>query len=235
MNNLLINNKSAVGWHKHGHFQHSDETKALIGDLCRGRKLSDEHKKKIGFASSKVIRTLEWCERISAALKGKQLSPEHRMKCGLAMRGKVAHNKGIPMSERQRMKVSESCKKVAKHGSDHPMYGRTGILAPMYGRRAARSRFFYQGIWLDSSYEIAYVKRLDELGISWQRCKARMFFEDVQGKFSYTPDFVVDGQLIEIKGWFDKRAKRIYAALKIAGIKVRYLMKEDLIALGCQL
>lgn len=59
----------------------------------------------------------------------------------------------------------------------------------------------YKGFWCDSSWELAYVIYcLDhKIDIKRNTEKRSYIFED-QIK-SYTPDFIVDSKLVEIKGW----------------------------------
>jgi len=53
-----------------------------------GKKLSEEHKRKISKSAKKVTHTLEWNKKISEANKGKKLSEKHKEKLSKAHRGK---------------------------------------------------------------------------------------------------------------------------------------------------
>jgi len=48
----------------------TDEHRAKISAALKGRKLPEEIKRKIGEASARVVRTPEWCAKISKAKKG---------------------------------------------------------------------------------------------------------------------------------------------------------------------
>jgi group I intron endonuclease len=64
----------------------SDETKIKMGNSRRGKKHSEETKKKISEKHRLIIKSKEWCENIS---KGKQnVSQETRNKIGLASKGR---------------------------------------------------------------------------------------------------------------------------------------------------
>lgn len=62
---------------------------------------------------------------------------------------------------------------------------------------------YYNGIWLDSSYEIRYVRMLDTIGIKWEKNK-KGFPYDFKGRiYKYIPDFYLPetNEWIEIKGF----------------------------------
>jgi len=93
-------------------------------------------------------------------------------------------------------------------------------------------RFIYKDIKLDSSYEYEFVKYLDSKNIPWTRNYKRINLEDEQGKFTYVPDFIVNGEIVETKGWFSPRAVRVMKALLKAEIKVKYFDVVELKKLG---
>lgn len=66
---------------------------------------------------------------------------------------------------------------------------------------------YYQGIRCDSSWELAFLVFHLQNGINIQRCTQHFFYFDNQNKSrKYTPDFVIDGTFIEIKGWLNETA-----------------------------
>jgi len=82
----------------------------------KGHKQSEETKHKISENHSKFWsgkhRLEETKYKISRAMRGKETSEETRRKLSEANRGKVSPNKGIPMSEEQKKKMSKIQKGV---------------------------------------------------------------------------------------------------------------------------
>lgn len=71
---------------------------------------------------------------------------------------------------------------------------------------------WYQGIFCDSSWELAYVIYCKENGKSIRRCDERRSYSFGGVKKTYLPDFVVDGRVIEIKGYQTEQWKCKQAA-----------------------
>jgi Zn-finger nucleic acid-binding protein len=77
-------------------YNHTEETKILISNLHKGKKLTEEHKKKVG-----------------DSLRGKKkkpLSDETKKKLSLSLKGRKCWNKGKPFSDEVKRKMSESGK-----------------------------------------------------------------------------------------------------------------------------
>lgn len=61
---------------------------------------------------------------------------------------------------------------------------------------------YYQGIWCDSTYELAYLIYCLDHGIAIKRYSGYFEYEDTQGvRRKYYPDFEVNGEIVEIKGY----------------------------------
>lgn len=112
-------------------------------------------------------------------------------------------------------------------GDKNPMFGKTPVSKFKY--------IEYNGEYLDSSYELEYVKYLDSIGVSWKRNYKRIHLQDEIGPFTTVPDFIVNDKFIEIKGWFGPRTQRIIKALKNSNIEVTFLGKPELKKLGCKI
>lgn len=82
-----------------------------------------------------------------------------------------------------------------------------------YRERGGRGKgSLYKGVWLDSTWELSLVKRLDELGIPWERDtgKHRLHYFDENGnKRNYFPDFYIPDKnfYIEVKGFWTEKTK----------------------------
>ena len=103
--------------------------------------------------------------------------------CGSRSTGKASTYEG----ELQRRK------KISKYAKDHNGGYRKGS-----GRG---KKGWYQGIFCDSSWELAYVIYCKDTGKSIKRCEERRSYTFEGVNKTYLPDFVVDGQVIEIKGY----------------------------------
>lgn len=75
---------------------------------------------------------------------------------------------------------------------------------------------YYRGVYMDSSWEIKFAKRLDEIGIEWSRPKIKISYIDIDGKNrNYHPDFIVENHIVEIKGyWTDKVLHKMRQVIK---------------------
>ena len=96
------------------------EYNIAIDALCptKGKHLSEEHKRKIGEANSKHKMSEEQKEFLRQFRAGIHLSEEQKIKMSESqkkahsekeygfVKGQVAHNKGKPMSEEQKLKLS---------------------------------------------------------------------------------------------------------------------------------
>lgn len=65
----------------------------------------------------------------------------------------------------------------------------------------------YKGIHCDSSWELAYLVYCLEHNIDIKRCTEVRYYILNKKKCKYFPDFVVNNQIIEIKGYFSKVAQ----------------------------
>jgi hypothetical protein len=89
----------------------SDEQRKKISAALSGIIRSEETRKKISAAlrnRAPIIRTEEWKRKISDAMKGKPCTEEQRRKLRALRKGIPPSNKGIPMSNEQRIKIGNS-------------------------------------------------------------------------------------------------------------------------------
>lgn len=104
---------------------------------------------------------------------------------------------------------------------------------PRFGKLASHGKgMYYKDIWMRSSYEIAYAKYLDSLGIIWQY-EPKTF--DL-GNCTYTPDFYIPtiDIYIEIKGWWRPDALQKFKLFRKQYPKLCILIftKEELKTIG---
>ena len=82
----------------------------------------------------------------------------------------------------------------------------------------------YKGIHCDSSWELAYLVWCLEHNIKIERCNEIRYYKVNKQTRKYFPDFIVNNQIIEIKGYLDK-----YSQLKSEqNPDIKVLLKEDL-------
>jgi hypothetical protein len=89
-------------------------------------------------------------------------------------------------------------------------------------------------VWLDSSYELAYAKWLDENKVKWKRNTEKFGYLYEGDEKNYIPDFylVDENRYIEIKGFETEKDR---AKWRDFPYKLEVLKKEDLLKIGCNL
>lgn len=115
------------------------------------------------------------------------------------------------MKNSKHIKLSEFCKKINFGG-----YNPNSIKNHHHGN--------YKGIHCDSSWELAYLVYCLEHSIQIERCAEVRYYKLNKQIRRYIPDFIVNGEIIEIKGYFDKVSQ--IKSEQNPDIKV--LFKEDL-------
>lgn len=90
---------------------------------------------------------------------------------------------------------------------------------------SGRSKTGYcEGIYCGSTYELAWVIYNLDNNISFTRCN-KVFFYDSK---KYYPDFIQNGNIIEIKGFWTDEVEAKKKAVIDAGYNIQILYKEDL-------
>ena len=64
---------------------------------------------------------------------------------------------------------------------------------------------YYQGIWCDSSWELAYILYQKDHNIEVERNLTPYEYVFEGKTYKFYPDFIVNGELVEIKGFFDAK------------------------------
>lgn len=118
-------------------------------------------------------------------------------------------------------------------GKGNPMFGKSGKLTPRYGKPLSKNRcqwFDVQGIKCQGSFERRFIEACFKHKIDhFARNTERFYLKDSKGEFTYLPDFNVQGQLIEIKGWVGPNSKRKLQAIKDNDLPVTVLFEKELI------
>lgn len=111
-----------------------------------------------------------------------------KIRCAMRENGKRSTGTALTKDAelRRRRKISESGK------------GKLGGYRKGSGRG---KKGWYRGIFCDSSWELAYVIYCIETNQHIERCKEKRMYSFGGRTRTYFPDFIVDGKLIEIKGY----------------------------------
>lgn len=180
----------------------------------QGKPRSLETRIKIGKASKGRIPTEETREKMSKVLKGRKHSQETKDKISFRLKGKYTGVLG------------------SRYGKVPPKFGKYGSWYKKYTG---------EEVWMRSGWEIKYADYLTSKGIEWEY-EAKTFpvsfasivqeGETLNG--TYTPDFYVNGEWYEVKGYWRDDAKAKFEAFKeqYPDEKITLLMKDDLKALG---
>lgn len=102
---------------------------------------------------------------------------------------------------------SSECLKIGKHTklSDNAKKNNFGGYHPNSIKNHHHGN--YKGIHCDSSWELAYLVYCLEHNIDIKRCTEVRYYKLNKKVCKYFPDFVVNDQIVEIKGYFDKGAQ----------------------------
>lgn len=133
--------------------------------------------------------------------------------------------KEFKKSERNKSKFcSNECMKASRHKklsniakkSNFGGYYENSIKKHHHGN--------YKGLHYDSSWELAYIIYCLDHNIEIKRCDEIRYYEINGIKKKYIPDFIVNNEIIEIKGYFNKISQ--IKAEQNPDIKI--LMKNDM-------
>jgi len=107
--------------------------------------------------------------------------------------GKKSSGKGST-EEKEKMRRKKISKAMKKHGGYRIGSGR--------GKKG-----WYKGFFCDSSWELAFIIYCLDHNISIERNKEKRSYIFEGKRKSYIPDFIVNGNLVEIKGYKTKQWK----------------------------
>lgn len=125
---------------------------------------------------------------------------------------KISNNlkgKSHPQSLETRKKISNSCKNNKKSGGYRKGSGR--------GKKG-----WYKGFFCDSQYELGYIIYCLDHNINIKRNKKSYDYIYNNEKHKYLPDFIIDEELVEIKGFYREIDNIKLASVKDKKIKILY-------------
>lgn len=152
----------------------------------------DNQAYKFDYCSSDCANKESWKKRDNPAKR-----PEVRKKISEAKKGQT-----WTMSEEGKKKISE-----AMSGENHPHYGKTGKDHPKYGKLS--------GLKLQTVEATGHTVRSNwekEIDLSLHNSELNYRYEPktfkLTDELTYTPDFIVEDIIIEVKGWPNDISKK---------------------------
>lgn len=157
--------------------------------------------------------------------------------------GKVPWNKGLTAKTDERVRRSSELAMIAQGGNprhfagrEHSQETKDQIARAMRGNKNGIHRgnkgATYNGIRMDSMWEVAVAEYLDRVGIEWEYSPCVFPLSE---RRSYRPDFrLADGSFIEVKGYWrpENRAKFSDFLSKYPEVKIDVWEKPKLLELG---
>lgn len=132
-----------------------------------------------------------------------------------------------------RQKMSKSAKKRAKRGKDSPLYGKA-----FFVKFQIYKNLLGEEIKMRSSWETKVARWLDERNINW-KYESESFpvtfeFNGEIKQGTYTPDFILDNEIWEVKGYWRKDALCKFKAFQreYPNITIKIIDKKELIKMG---
>lgn len=111
-----------------------------------------------------------------------------------------------PMSEEHRRKLTEGIHRAKAEGKNVGGY--------RFHKSGHGKKCIYQGIFFDSSWEVAYYVYHTEHGVPLERNTDMFQYWFAKDYHKYLPDFKLNGNYIEVKGYEDARCKAKYAVVE---------------------
>jgi len=219
----------------------SEEHKRKIRLSSLGRKHSEEYKIRMSILNKGKIISNKTRAKISNANKGRHLTDEQKLKISLKSLGKK-------FSEEHKRKISEGLKgnpNLSHKKNNHPFWKKFGKDSANYGYRHKEESkkkisvgnlgkenkknrckwFSVNGIKCQGTWEKRFVEACFKWNIPVKRNEKRFFFEDNRGKFSYCPDFVINNQIYEVKGWVGPSSVRRFNA--ISKLPIKFIFEKE--------
>lgn len=153
-------------------------------------------------ANSRGPRTEDFKAKVRAKLNGRKATKESIEKYRKTREINGTFRKKIPcpvcgtvIEKKERKTCSKECRSI-----------HTSIKATNQLRRGGGKKGWYKGFHCDSTYELAYVIWHLDHKVHIERCTESRKYTHKGKIHRYTPDFIVDNNVIEIKGFMSERA-----------------------------
>ena len=131
----------------------------------------------------------------------------------------------IPYEKRKQTTCSQQCGHIIGTLTKHNKGSNLGGGYRLNGHRKSY-KGYYKGIYCDSTYELAYLIYCLDHNINIKRCTEVFEYEYNGKKHKYHPDFVVEEELVEIKGY---RTEVVDIKLESFNKPIKILYYSDLI------
>ena len=192
-----------------------------------------------------------FCKFCGKECKNKNSLIQHKIRCKqnpnrvenysspkINRKGQVPWNKGLTKETDQRIAkgveqlrlyytTHDGTYKGRTHTEDYKKYMSTVMTQLNHGHKGRRTHGkggYIDGLYLMSTYELVYYVYMRDHNYNIHLCENRFQYE-WQGKIHfYTPDFVVDGKIVEIKGYESERDTVKYKAVE----NITVLYYEDI-------
>lgn len=138
-------------------------------------------------ANNAIANHTKWCHKNPK--RSEYIQNLNKARSSIKNR-KNQYSYGTTCSEETRQKISKTSK-GRLHNESTKQLLREKALASSH-RRLKKSMVEYNGILLDSSWELELAKRLDELNIKWTRPDPIPWIDDNSVTHNYFPDFYLE-------------------------------------------
>lgn len=177
---------------------------------------------------STTLKREEINEKVSKALHGRLVGCNKNKSKNKIPKFCLICGKPIPLDSKKKKYCSKECHSVFL--SEHAkLLNKEGKLYGGYRKGCSRGRSgFYKGIWCDSTYELVYLIYCLDNKVEIKRCRD-VFTYEIDGKIKkYHPDFIVNGNIVEIKNYWRKEVDFKCDAVRRTGKEITVLYTSDL-------
>ena len=173
------------------------------------------------------------CHNMNSLMNHERLCPENPNKNKSNLTGhKTSWNKGLRKDNDNRIENysnKSSITLTGRIGREDTEEEKRKISLKMIGNKNNNPnktgrgiKGWYKGFYCSSTYELAYVIYCLDHNIDIKRCHNHYQYDYLGKKHRYYPDFVVDGTIIEIKGFWTPQVEAKTLAVTDMPIKVLY-------------
>jgi len=181
------------------------------------------------FVERRFARRFDHDEAVRLYLSGlntQEIADKFKVSRAGIRRTLMANNVKLrPQSESMRIRFLKTPNFAGfKRGNKNPAWGKRVSGSDFRGHKTC-----YGGKTFRSSFEAMFAAWCDEIGFSWTYEPRRYVLSDGS---TYLPDFLVEGQMVEIKGWMTQDAQQKISLYTEQYGDLVVLRKNDLMELG---